>query len=101
MTAAPRFDETIHSPVRLRICGLLRRVTELEFATVRDTLEISDSTLSKNIKVLGDAGYVVVRKESLAGRADARRLTWVALTDTGRRALEGHIAELARIAASD
>lgn len=95
----PRFDDVIHSPVRLRIAGLLRRITEVEFAAVRDTLDISDATLSKNIKVLVDAGYLAVRKESSPGRADARRLTWIALTSEGRRAFEGHLAELTRIAA--
>ncbi|WP_312173249.1 transcriptional regulator [Microbacterium sp.] len=95
----PRFDDVIHSPVRLRIAGLLRRITEVEFAAVRDTLDISDATLSKNIKVLVDAGYLAVRKESSPGRADARRLTWIALTPEGRRAVEGHLAELTRIAA--
>lgn len=96
---APRFDDIIHSPIRLRIAGLLRRITEVEFAAVRDTLDISDATLSKNIKVLVDAGYLAVRKESSPGRTDARRLTWIALTPEGRRAFEGHLAELTRIAA--
>jgi DNA-binding MarR family transcriptional regulator len=95
---APAFDEVIHSPIRLRICGLLRRVSELEFAVIRSTLDVSDATLSKNLKVLGDAGFVTVRKESSPGRADLRRLTWVGLTAAGRAAFEGHLAELTRIA---
>lgn len=95
-----RFDDLIHSPVRLRICALLRRVTELEFTVLRDTLDLADAHLSKNLKTLADAGYVVVRKESSPARADARRLTWVALTPTGRDALEGHLSALAGIAES-
>lgn len=96
--AKPRFDEVIHSPVRLRICGLLRRIPEVEFGVVRDTLDVSDATLSKNLKVLGEAGYVAVRKERSPSRRDARRLTWIALTAAGRTALEGHLAALAEIA---
>lgn len=95
VTAA--FSEIIHSPVRLRICGLLRRITELEFAVVRDTLELSDANLSKNLKTLAEAGLLTVRKESSKARADSRRLTWVGLTPQGRSALEAHLAALAQI----
>lgn len=94
------FSDVIHSPVRLRICALMRRTSELEFALIRDTLGLNDANLSKNLKVLSEAGIVTVRKESSAARTDARRLTWVALTAEGRRALEGHIAALAQIADS-
>lgn len=37
----PRFNALIHSPVRLRICSLLRHASELEFATIRDTLDVT------------------------------------------------------------
>ncbi|MET4224806.1 transcriptional regulator [Oerskovia enterophila] len=99
MSTAPAFNEVIHSPVRLRICGVLRRGAELEFAVLRDTLGLSDANLSKNLRVLSDAGFVTVRKESSPDRSDARRLTWVTLTPDGRRAVEAHLAALAQIAA--
>lgn len=95
---APAFNEVIHSPARLRICGVLRRGAELEFALLRDTLGLTDANLSKNLRVLADAGYVTVRKESSPARTDARRLTWVTLTPDGRRAVEAHLAALAQIA---
>ncbi|WP_251149915.1 transcriptional regulator [Cellulosimicrobium sp. Marseille-Q4280] len=95
---APAFNEVIHSPVRLRICGVLRRGAELEFALLRDTLGLTDANLSKNLRVLADAGFVTVRKESSPARTDARRLTWVTLTPDGRRAVEAHLAALAQIA---
>ena len=95
---APAFDEVVHSPVRLRISGVLRRGAELEFAVLRDTLGLTDTSLSKNLRVLTDAGYVTVRKERSPARADARRLTWVTLTPDGRRAVDAHLAALAEIA---
>lgn len=91
------FNEIIHSPVRLRICGLLRKVTELEFAVVRDTLQLSDANLSKNVKTLAEAGLITVHKESSDTRADSRRLTWISLTPKGKLALETHLAALAQI----
>lgn len=96
--SAAQFNTTIHSPARLRICALMRRVPELEFAVIRDTLGLNDANLSKNLKVLHEAGLVMVRKESSTARSDARRLTWVALTAEGKKALEGHLAALAEIA---
>lgn len=95
------FDEVIHAPVRLRIVGLLRRMAEVEFAVVRDALGVSDATLSKNVRQLVQAGYVVVRKDSSPNRIDARRLTWLGLTEDGRRALEGHLAALVDIASGE
>lgn len=92
------FDDLIHSPVRLRICALLRRTDEVEFAVIRDALEVSDAHLSKNLKLLADAEYLRLRKESAPGAGDARKRTWVALTVEGRAAVEGHLAALARIA---
>lgn len=97
----PAFNEVIHSPVRLRICGVLRRVAELEFSVVRDSLGISDANLSKNLKVLADASLVTVRKEPSLQRSDARRLTWVGLTSSGKLALEAHLAALLQIAGGD
>lgn len=98
MSIEPEFNEVIHSPVRLRICGVLRRVDELEFAVVRDALKVNDAHLSKNLKVLADAGYLALRKERSSARGDARRLTWIALTSAGRSALESHLLALTHIA---
>lgn len=95
---APEFNDVIHSPVRLRICGLLRTVDELEFAVIRDTLDIADAHLSKNLKLLTDAEVVSLRKERSSARPDARRLTWIALTGSGRRAVDAHLAALRQIA---
>lgn len=95
------FNDVIHSPARFRICGLLRRVSELEFAVVRDTLGVNDAHLSKNLRVLAETGLVTVRKERSPARSDARRLTWVALTDEGRSALEAHLAALVEIVDSE
>ncbi|MEU4580294.1 transcriptional regulator [Nonomuraea sp. ATR24] len=87
----PAFDETIHAPIRLRICAMLAAVESAEFSVVRDSIGISDSVLSKHAKVLQTAGYLDLAK--------ARRTTWLSLTASGRAALAGHLAELRRIAA--
>ncbi|GAA0617571.1 transcriptional regulator [Streptomyces crystallinus] len=89
----PCFDEVIHAPNRLQICTMLAAVETMAFATLRDSLGVSDSVLSKHLKVLQSAGYLDVTK----ARGASYPRTWVALTPEGRRAFRGHIAELRRI----
>ena len=94
MTAVePRFDQVVHAPPRLQVCGLLAAVDVMDFAAVRDAVGVSDSVLSKHVKQLEDAGYVQVRKATVA----SRQRTSLALTRTGRAAFDAHVAELRRI----
>ena len=87
MTAKP--DPLIHPITRLSICGLLAAGADwVEFAALRDAAGISDSVLSKQSRVLEDAGYVEVRK----GAVGRRPRTWFRLTAEGREAVEGHLA---------
>jgi DNA-binding MarR family transcriptional regulator len=89
----PHFDAVVHAPPRLQICGLLAAVDSAEFAAVREAVGVSDSVLSKHVKQLEDAGYVQVRKATVA----SRQRTSLSLTRAGRVAFEAHVAELRRI----
>jgi DNA-binding MarR family transcriptional regulator len=92
VTAKP--DPLIHPITRLSICGLLAAGADwVEFAALRDAVGISDSVLSKQSRVLEDAGYVEVRK----GAVGRRPRTWFRLTPEGRRAVQGHLAWLAQL----
>lgn len=91
------FDEIIHAPMRLRICGLLRAVDALSFVVLRDTLDLTPATLSKHLKVLTDSGYVTMDKTASRERTDFRRMAWVRLTPMGRDAFDGHVAALQSI----
>ena len=90
------FDELIHAPLRLQICAMLSPVRSLPFADIRDSLEVSDSVLSKHLSALADAGYVDVARV----RVDARSRRQVTLTKPGRTALRGHLVALQEIAAA-
>ena len=92
---APRFDAVVHAPLRLQVCATLAPVEDVEFAVLRDQLEISDSVLSKHLRVLEEASYVVLHKATVAGRVRTR----ASLTRAGRKAFEGHVAELQRLVA--
>ncbi len=93
MNREARFDPTIHAPHRLRICGLLSDVKELEFSTLRDTLSVSDSVLSKQLAVLAEAGYVRSRR----AKREARQRVWLALTPEGQAGFAAHVAALREI----
>jgi DNA-binding MarR family transcriptional regulator len=89
-----KLDPLIHPINRLSICGLLAAGADwVEFAALRDAAGISDSVLSKQSRVLEDAGYVEVRK----GAIGRRPRTWFRLTAAGRQAVQGHLAWLAQL----
>jgi DNA-binding MarR family transcriptional regulator len=83
-------DEYLSLPVRLSIVAALAKVEEAEFSTVRDTIEVTDPVLSKQVGVLENAGYVAAKK----GYVGKRPRTWLRLTDAGREALSRHLTAL-------
>lgn len=94
-TAHPRHGivDELTAPVRLSIIAALVRVDNAEFQTVRDSLEVSDSVLSKQVAALEAAGFVRVEK----GYVGKRPRTWLAATAEGKAALTAHLAALRAI----
>ncbi|MGH3320751.1 MAG: winged helix-turn-helix domain-containing protein [Streptosporangiaceae bacterium] len=89
-------DDVIHSPVRFSIIATLAAAEHADFRFVRDTVEVSDSVLSKHVSTLEHAGYVKVKK----GYVGKRPRTWLSLTSRGRDAFEAHCAALRAIAST-
>jgi DNA-binding MarR family transcriptional regulator len=83
-------DAHISAPARLKLMMMLTAVSEAEFATVREALEVSDSVLSKQLALLEGLDYIKRRK----GIHRGRRTTWISLTNRGKRTLEAHVAAL-------
>jgi DNA-binding MarR family transcriptional regulator len=81
---AARFDE-------------LAPVESMEFGSVRDELGVADSVLSKQFKVLADAGYASTSK---AAGDTGRARTWLTLTRDGRTAFSAHLEALRELAAA-
>jgi DNA-binding MarR family transcriptional regulator len=92
--ARHRLAEPLLNPVRLSIVAALAGVDEAEFAIVRDTVEVSDSVLSKQASSLVAAGYVKLRK----GYVGVRPRTWLRLTHQGRDVYRQHLEALREIA---
>jgi DNA-binding MarR family transcriptional regulator len=97
MGADQNINEVIHAPIRLRICGMLRRVNAIDFTAIRDHLDIKDPSLSKHLRILAAAGYITVKKEPSISRLDSRRIAWVSLTRAGKKAFDEYLEVLTNI----
>ena len=98
-------DATIHPLNRFKICATLNAFgatqggevnREMKFAVLRDRTELSDATLSKQLGALESAGYVTRFREY--GTSRAKDSVWVALTESGKAAFDGHLAALKELA---
>lgn len=90
----PRFDELIHFPTRLRITAAVDSAIELEFSALEESLGISTSLLSKQLRILVEAGYVALDKRP---QAFGRPRTWIRLTAAGKAAYLGHVEALTQL----
>lgn len=98
-------DPIIHPLNRFKICATLNAFgatqggevnREMKFAVLRDRTELSDATLSKQLGALESAGYVTRFREY--GSSRAKDSVWVALTESGKAAFDGHLTALKELA---
>ncbi len=96
VAAHPRheLDELLTHAVRFSVVAALNGMERVEFALVRDSVQVSDSMLSKQVALLEGAGYVDVEK----GKVGRRPRTWLRLTPAGEEAFTRHVAALRAIA---
>lgn len=96
MSTHPRHDlvEALNHPVRFSFMAAISGVEALDFASLRDLLEVSDSVLSRQATQLEELGLIKVKK----GYIGKRPRTWFSLTPTGRNSWEKHLNALREIA---
>jgi DNA-binding MarR family transcriptional regulator len=87
------FAQLIHPLPRLQLMAVLVDVTDAEFATLRQLLDISDSQLSKHLALLSEAKLIKISK----AKANGRQRTWVEATILGRETFERHIQSLRQL----
>lgn len=90
-------DALLHQPLRTQIAAFLAGANEATFSELKRRLEVSDGNLESHLKKLIAADYVVVRRETGAGRPQS----CYALTPTGHAALRGYVAALQRLLVFD
>lgn len=83
-------DALLVSRIRLAAMTLLATVDRADFPFIRDQVGASDGNLGAHMRKLVDACYLTEHKR--IHRRNPR--TTYALTDTGRQALERHLAQL-------
>lgn len=83
-------NQTLLSPVRLSIVAALSEVERADFKSLGAVIELSDSTLSKNLATLEEQGMVGIEK----GRLNRKPRTWAYLTPAGRQAFDSHLEAL-------
>lgn len=83
-------DPIVHAPKRMAALAILAASEWAEFDFLRQRLDVSESDLSKQMRVLQEAGYARVSKLGKGPGAS----TWYRLTRPGRRAFERHLALL-------
>jgi len=87
--APPDFDKVIHERARLRILVYLASSGEPEvgFTDIRKDLSMTAGNLSIQLGILGEAGYIHVRK-AFVGK---KPYTGASLTPLGEKALEDYL----------
>ncbi len=92
----PRHElsEVLHQPVRFSIAAALSKTESMDFKDLRNTIQVSDSVLSKQLSALEKAGFVEIKK-AFVGKFPR---TSVKLSPEGLRAWEHHMATLRLIA---
>lgn len=99
-------DPVIHPLGRFKICAALSAYgavagevrKEMRFSALRDAVEMSDATLSKQLSALQEAGYIERFREY--GSTRAKDTVWVMLTASGKQAFDAHLAALRAIASA-
>jgi DNA-binding MarR family transcriptional regulator len=91
--SVPELDPVIHAQARLRVMVALAALAtgdQITFPRLQQLLDMTAGNLSTHLRKLEDAGYVQITK------AHQRRtpVTYVALTEPGRRAFTDYIAAL-------
>ncbi len=83
-------DPHLTAPKRLAALGILSAAKKVEFGYLREQLQLSDSDLSKQLKVLTDAGYATSNR---TGKGKTRT-SWFEITSRGSQALSAHAVAL-------
>lgn len=92
----PRHElsEVLHQPVRFSIAAALAKTETMDFKDLRNTIQVSDSVLSKQLSTLDKAGFVEIKK-AFVGKFPR---TSVRLTAAGQQAWKHHLQILRDIA---
>jgi len=76
-------DKLMANRLRLAILAALHNSDETDFASLKNAVRATDGNLSVQLKLLREAGFILVNKTPSGGREQ----TYMALSDKGRMAI--------------
>jgi DNA-binding MarR family transcriptional regulator len=89
-------DRVLHEPARLSVVACLAVVQQADFVFLQSQTGMTGGNLSSHLRKLEEAGYLTIKKSFEA----ARPKTTLALTKTGRAALDTYLKTLAALLAA-
>lgn len=96
-TNVPNFlddlNKAFESRVRLGMMSLLVVEDAVDFARLKDSLQLSDGNLASHMQALEKLGYVEVRKQFIGRKPN----TQYAATELGRKAFAAHLVTLEKL----
>lgn len=90
MNPTKDLDDVVHQRVRLGILTAVFEARRVDFNYLKEILFVTKGNLSQHLRVLEDAGFVVIDKV-IEGR---KPRTWISITRRGRRALRQEVTSL-------
>ncbi len=86
-------NKAFESRVRLGMMSLLVVQEEMDFARLKESLQLSDGNLASHMQALEKLGYVEVRKQFVGRKPN----TQYAATHLGRSAFSAHLISLEKL----
>ncbi len=93
MIAFNKLNKAFESRIRLGVMSVLLVNDWVEFATLKETLHLTDGNLASHITALEKLNYLQVRKQFIGKKPN----TSYAVTQAGRKAFNEHLNALEQL----
>jgi DNA-binding PadR family transcriptional regulator len=93
MSIIDNLNKTFDSRIRLGIMSILSVNDSVDFATMKELLELTDGNLASHLRTLEDVGYIVVSKRFIGRKPN----TSYAVTEAGKSAFKIHLDALEKL----
>jgi DNA-binding HxlR family transcriptional regulator len=93
MSIIDNLNKTFDSRIRLGIMSILSVNDSVDFATMKELLELTDGNLASHLRMLEDVGYIVAKKRFIGRKPN----TSYTVTKTGKSAFKTHLDALEKL----
>jgi DNA-binding PadR family transcriptional regulator len=93
MSIIDNLNKTFDSRIRLGIMSILSVNDSVDFATMKELLELTDGNLASHLRTLEDVGYIVISKRFIGRKPN----TSYAVTKAGKSAFKTHLDALEKL----